>query len=460
MLSNIFDRISFVFLFFVITLLPIFFLPFTKFPVENSKGLLVVIGLAISLISWTIARFYDGKITLPKSTLLLSGFAIVLVFFLSAFHSSAHEVSFFGTSFDAGTFWFIFSGFILMLLSSMTIRNSDRASVLLFGIILSSAVVVVFQIFHLFLPQPLSLGVLANKTDNILGSWNTLGLFAGFLGVMSMLMIEFLSMSRLNKLALGALLLLSLFLIAAADFLLIWGLLGFFALFIFIYKISLSSAADKPENGKTKSHFPLVSFLMIIVSLLFFLSSQTIRSYIPTHLGVSYVEVSPSFSSTMMMAKSSFLQSPIFGIGPNRFGELWAMYKPASLNSTQLLHTYFNFLSLLLPSFIATTGALGAVACLVFSILFFLFGIKFLFSGYKSSNNQITSVFFVASLYLFIASFFYIAGLVMILWALAFAGVFVGLSFNKPKDEISFSYLENPRKRFISMLLLVFIMIF
>ena len=82
MLSNILDRISFWSLFVVIVLLPIFFLPFTQVPIETSKGLLFVVGLAVSIIFWIAARFSDGKISLPKSWLLLSAFGVLLVFLM------------------------------------------------------------------------------------------------------------------------------------------------------------------------------------------------------------------------------------------------------------------------------------------------------------------------------------------------------------------------------------------
>src|ERR1035437_7354131 len=117
--TNIFDRVSFWSLFLVITLLPIFFLPFTNIPIETSKGLFLIIGLTISIIFWAVARFFDGKINLPRSGVLLAGFGVTLVFFLSSIFSGSSQASLFGTMFDVGTFWFIFACFILMLLSSV-----------------------------------------------------------------------------------------------------------------------------------------------------------------------------------------------------------------------------------------------------------------------------------------------------------------------------------------------------
>src|ERR1035437_8543710 len=186
MLSNILDRISFWALFVVITFLPIFFLPFTKLPIETSKGLLLVAGLAVSIIFWTAARFSDGKITFPRSPILFYGLGIVLVFLISALLSPALKVSFFGTMLDVGTFWFMLGAFLLMLMSAISLRDEKNAKTVLFGVIVSSFILLVFQSLHLFMPNVLSLGILGDNTGNLLGSLNSLGLFAGFSAIVSL----------------------------------------------------------------------------------------------------------------------------------------------------------------------------------------------------------------------------------------------------------------------------------
>ena len=146
MLSNILDRISFWSLFLTVVLLPLFFLPFVKIPVETSKGLLLVVGLVISIIFWAAARFSDGKIILPKSHLLCAGLGIVLAFLISAIFSSASKMSFFGIMFDVGTFWFMFSAVLLMIVSSVVLRDKKNARVVLLGVLLSSGIVFLFQL--------------------------------------------------------------------------------------------------------------------------------------------------------------------------------------------------------------------------------------------------------------------------------------------------------------------------
>lgn len=454
--SSIFDKLSFGSLFLVIILLPVFFLPFTNIPIEASKGLFFVLGLVLSVIFWGFARFFDGKISLPKSTCLLGGAGIVLIFFLSALFSKASPVSFFGTMFDIGTFWFIFSGFLLMLMSSIIFRDPKNARVVLFGAILSSIVVLIFQSARLFIPEVLSLGVLVEKTDNILGSWNAFGLFAGFSGLMSLLIIEFFPVTRMEKWILEALIILSVILVAAVNFPFIWGLLGVSSLIVFVYKVSVASSENQAEGKKT--HFPIFSFTIIMVALLFFMSGRFIGEILPNRLGLSNNEVRPSFSATMLVTKSVLKKDPILGIGPNKFEEAWASYKPIAINTTAFWDIPFNSGSGLLTTFTATTGYLGILAWLVFFILLLMSGIKSIFASIKNGVNWETMAFFVLSLYLFVSSFFYSTGAVIFLLALAFAGVFLGLSASSsPNGEISLSFLNDHKKGFFSIFFLVLI---
>ena len=262
MLSNILDRISFWSLFAVIVLLPVFFLPFTQIPIETSKGLLLVMGLVVSIIFWIAARFSDGKISVPKSWILVSGFCILLVLLLSTLFSSTFKMSLFGTMLDVGTFYFMLGAFLLMLVSSVVLKDIQNAKAVFWGVIITSFVLFLFQGLRLFMPDLLSLGILGGKTDNILGSWNAFGLFAGFSTIMSLFVIEFFSIPKMTKWLLGILILFSIILSAAVNFSLIWELLGVFALIIFVYKISYSFG-EKQEGGETeeKKHFPF--FLLL-----------------------------------------------------------------------------------------------------------------------------------------------------------------------------------------------------
>lgn len=455
--TNIYNKLSFLSLSLVIVLLPVFFLPFTNLSIETGKGLFLVIGLIVSFIFWIVARFYDGKINLPKSTFLLAGVGVVIVTLLSAIFSGASAISFFGTMFDVGTFWFIFGGFLLMFMSAVVFRELKNARIVLFGSILSAAVVLIFQGLHLFLPKILSLGVLVGKTDNVLGSWNVLGIFAGFYIIAALFVIEFFTIKKRIKLALGVLIIFSTILIATVNFNLIWEILGIFALLIFVYKLSTNSTRN--QEGE-KVDFPVFSFVIVLVSLLFFISGQFIGGLLPNSLGISNNEVSPSFLSTMSVTKAVVKNHPVLGIGPNRFAEAWALYKPSAVNASAFWDISFNSGSGLLPTFAATTGYLGILAWIVFFALFIFTGIKSLFSSIKNKTNLEMVLFFLLALYLFIASFFYFTGTTIFLLAMAFGGIFVGLAASSRENgEISLSFFDDHRKSFFFMLLLIVMLI-
>ncbi len=456
--SKIVGKLSLLSSLLVVVLLPIFFLPFTSIPVESSKGLFLVLGAIISVIFWIVARFFDGEVIIPKSSSLLAGAVVVLVVFLSAIFGGASSLSLFGTMLDVGSFWFIFSGFILMLMASIIFRDAKNARIVLFGTMFSASILLIFQFIHLFIPKILSLGVLNNNIDNVLGSWNSLGIFAGFFVVTSLFAIEFFKIPKQIKLALGVVNVLALVMIAAVNFIFIWEILGVFAMLIFIYKISINSSKQKEEN--TKIHFPVFSFGIVLVCLFFFMSSSIVGGILPMKLKILNNEVSPSFGSTVSVTKSVIAHNPIFGIGPNRFSDAWALYKPTQINDSQFWDVSFNSGFGLIPTFTATTGILGILAWFAFFAIFIFTGIKWLFFSIKNNINLETMSFFFLSLYLFVSSFFYFTGSVIFIMSMIFAGIFIGLASSSRKDgEISFSFLNDHRKTFIFMLALIIVLI-
>lgn len=458
MSSNIFDRLSFLSLFLVIVLLPVFALPFTNIPVEISKGLLLVIGLAITVILWAIARFFDGRILLPRSKLFVSGAVVLLTLLLSSLFSQTPKISLFGTMFDVGSFWFIFAAMVLMFMTSLIFRSERQAKMLLGGIILASMLVLIFQSLHLFIPNILSLGILSGKTGNLVGAWNTLGLFTGFATLMFLLVVEFFPISKLGRLLLQFFLLLGVLLVAVINFPLVWILLGISALLIFVYK---ASASFHKEGEEVRRHFPFTAFIIVLVALVFFIAgpAQFPGNYLATKLGISAAEVSPDLGGTFIVAKSVIWDDPVLGLGPNRFMEAWAKYKPQAVNSTLFWDVPFESGSGVFPTYLATVGVLGILAWISFIALFFGTGVRAVFSNFKNGVNWEIMAFFVLSLYLFISLLFYATGPTLILLFFAFTGVFVGLGAAGAGKDIEIYFLGDHRKSFFSNLALIVLVI-
>lgn len=458
MLSNILDRISFWSLFSVIILLPIFFLPFSKIPVETSKGLLLVLGLAISVIFYAAARFSDGKIVLPKSYVLIASLGVVLAFLVSTIFSNSPAMSAFGIMFDLSTFWFTLSMYLLMVMSAIVFKEKKHARMVLVGLLYSFAFVFVFQIFRIFLPSFLSFGILNSRIDSLIGSWNSFGLLSALTAISALFYLEFLSPSKRKKLFLYSLVTLSVIMAILVNFPLVWEMLGLFALIIFIYKISVYSRHGNEDDRK--KNFPLISFIVIMISLLFFILGQFIGGYFPSKLDLVNLEVSPSFSSTMYVTQQALKVDPVFGVGPNNFEEVWSMHKPQIINNTQFWNSSFAAGSGFLPTLLATLGILGILTLLIFIVLLLINGIKMIIRNIKRNEHAEITLFFLLSLFLLCISFFYVVGITI--WVLFFVctGIFIGLKAKHTEhEEMHISLLHDPKKSFFPILVLVFIMI-
>lgn len=455
MLSNILDRIAFWSIFVVIVLLPLFFLPFANIPIETSKGLLLVSGLVVSIIAWSAARFSDGKIVIPRSKILLAMGSFVVVVLLSAIFSATRNVAFFGIILDFGSFWFMLCAFLLALMSALVVNNDKKAKLIMKGLIVSSLVLIVFQITRFFIPNTLSLGFFEANTGNVFGSWNSLGLFAGLVAILSIFSFEFLRLNKQKKIAFSVLLAVSLFLVASVNFILVWQLLGLFALVIFVYKLASTTSEDTSQ----KKRFPGFSFGAIILSLLFVVSGQFIGGLLPNALGLYSVEVNPSFTATYDVAKSVFTNSPVLGMGPNTFNQAWDMYKPDVINASQFWNSPFVSGASTITTLMVNTGILGTLAILAFIVLLFWNGFKDLFAILKDKKNHEVLLYFIVTLYLFVSAIFYSVGATLFLLAFAFVGVFIGVSASHLEKNTTLSFLDDPRKSFFSILFLVVLMI-
>ncbi len=457
MLTNILDRISFWSFFVVVALLPIFAIPFVNIPIETSKTVILVLGIAISFIAWASARFSDGKVILPKSKLISVIFLISLLTLISSLFSSSIKMSLFGIMFDIGSFWFSFFISVLVLNAALVINNENKAKLILKGLVIVASLLFVFQIVRFFIPNTLSLGILGDKTSNLFGSWNSFGIFAGALAIISLFVLELFNLDKKKKIFLTILLVVSLFLIASVNFALIWRLLGLFALIIFVYKISIFSF--KKEENQSVKKFPSYSFSVIILSLLFFISGQFIGSYLPNTLGLFNVEVNPSFSTTLDVAKNVFKNDILFGIGPNKFADAWSLYKPSLINGSQFWNTPFSNGVGLIPTLMINSGILVLLSYLVFLVLILVSGFKNVFNSIKEKYDHILILFLILSIYFFIVSIFYSAGLSLFVLAFITLGIFIGLYTNINNKSLTINFLDDPRKSFFSILALVVIII-
>lgn len=468
------ENIAFIILLSVLFLLPIFFIPSASFPFQFSKMFLLSLFVLVPFACWILARLKDGKFVLPATVIIIAAAGTLLAAMISGLFSGAVGWSFSGQFLDLGTVGSMAVLFLLMFLVPIVFCSKDRVFYAYIVFFSAFFLIAVFQILRLiFGADFLSFGIFTDMTSNTLGKWNDLGIFFGIGAVLSLITIELISLSRFFKILSYTALVVSLFFLALVNFTPVWYILGIFSLIFLVYVISfdksegaaalssVSSLDEEPAVSSGLRKVPLTSLVILVISLVFILGGDQIGSALANKLNITQIEARPSWAATLAVAKSVMANNPLLGGGPDRFAEKWVLYKPDGINSTVFWNTDFSFGVGFIPTFLITTGLLGALAWIIFLGLFLFIGFKAALSSTTDKvSRYLVSSSFLVSLFLWIINIVYIPGLTLVAMTFFFTGLFIASVYQsgiiRPKI---ISFVEDPRKGFVSVLTLILLLI-
>ena len=469
--TGLLENITFVILLVVPFLLPLFFIPSNSFPVPFSKMILLSLAVIIALGCWVVARLKDGQFVLPSRSWLLAGAGVVGVAIVSALFSGSIRASFSGQMLEVGTVASITILFILMFLVPTAFKSKDR---IFYAYLSFFAVFFLLAVFHgarlLGGSGFLSMGLFTDITSNTVGKWNDLAVFFGVGTILSLVTLELISLSRLFKFLAHFALVVSLFFLAIINFSHVWYVTALFALIFLVYVISFDKSEEfegevvaetEGERSRSARKIPVTSLSVLIVSLIFILGGNSLGDKVSGIFKVSSAEARLSWVATFDVAKNVLSEDPLLGAGPNRFRTEWLKHKPEGINTTVFWNAEFDSGVGFVPTFLVTTGILGAVSWALFLGIFLLLGFKGIFSstGSKISRYLITSSFLV-SLFLWIINVFYTPSLSILVLSFFFSGLFVATLYQGGVMQPRVcSFLEDPKKGFVSGLLLVLLLI-
>lgn len=440
----------------LVFLMPIFAIPLAVAPIASGKAILFLGGILLIAFFFILSALQKGSVRIPKSALLISCGAVVLVWLASALFSGNATLSLSGKLYDLDTFSIVFAASLALFFGSMIFQSGKRAFIFYLLLFCSSFVVFLFQLLHLvFGINIIPFNIFPYNTSNLIGGWNDFSIFFGFIGLISLMFLETAKFGKGMKFFLYVLLAISFLAMISANFFSNWVVFGAFSLLIFIMALFKNHFSDKEKSFKIKN-FLRVSLLVLAVVVFFTLAKGT-AGRINDALRTSSTEVRPSWSATLDIAKKSLKNNVVLGTGPNTFLYDWLKFKPAAVNGTIFWNVRFNSGFGHLPSMMATTGILG-IAAMVFFLAFFLnYGRKAVF--YKKNNTlAITSFFGAAYLWTFV--FLYTPGILIFTMAFVTTGVFLALLASDGKIGIAELSLSGKTKSgmifiFIAIVLLI-----
>lgn len=443
---------------FVFGLLPLFFLPVSFLSLGYVKTVLVIIGILIAIVFFSLTVLRSGKISIGAPLALGAFWLVALVTSISSLLSGDMRDSFFGDDFGVHTGLFVV---VLALVASISPLVGHSKTTIMRLYILLTGSSLALGLFHLARivggPDFLSFGVFTSIVQTPVGGWNDLALFFGLSILLSLVALEQLPLTRSGKGLFSVVVVVSLCMLGVVNFFGVWIVLGLVSLIVLMYSLTKDRFAEKTLTLEGKKSIVslqsiVLSMCVFVVSVVFIIGGGAVGGYISKYTGISYVEVRPSFEATTDIARSVYSENALVGIGPNRFVDAWRLYKDPSINQTVFWATDFPGASGYLTTLFVTTGILGILAWITFFGLFVLCGLRMLFMSTRVDRFWyfIGSSSFVGALYLWGMSFVYVPGATILLLAALFTSItFTSYAALVGSRRMVFSIASNKRAGFV-----------
>src|SRR3989338_4556572 len=284
----------------------------------------------------------------------LAVLALPLLYAISAALSPERSLALGGFSVETDTVLFVILAALAYLLSFTFFRTLRTARLLTTVVFWSLAAAAVFQLVSvLFGSSAIPFDAFADRTVNLIGKWNDLGLIAALLGLLLLVRVELGPTSQFSRIA-----------SAVAGALLVAG--GVIIALLSLVRQRADNRAQLEEP--TRIRWPWYAASGAAVALLFLLYGGPINTSLTKVLPVSSLEVRPGLSATMDVigsARGNSLKNMLVGTGPSTFGPGWLAYKPAEVNQTPFWNLDFNVGYSVLATAFGTVGLLGALAWLI-----------------------------------------------------------------------------------------------
>ena len=456
------EKFSFSILAALAFLLPLFAIPWLGLSLDIEKRLLFYLGIGAVIIIWLLGRLIDRELTLPRNWLIPAFLLIVVISLVAGLTSTDPYRSLLAFGYERDTVFALFTLFLVISTAAIFINTKERWLLIILGIVAAGGLATIFQVVQTVVTNIIGWGVFPGGAFSLIGKWNEIGFFWGLSAFLGLALLEVLPWRtpKILRYLVVACVILSILGVVMVNAWQTWLVLGLISLALLIYKVWGVQTVGKKR-------VPWFLLGLIVVSLvLSFLAKPNLPVNVAINsfnnrIGISTIEVNPSWSGSFLIIKDSIKDRPIFGFGPNTFAVAWNKFKPAGVNETPFWNSDFINLVGFVPTFAVTTGLIGIIAWVFFLILFLYYGFLGLVrKGNDESLQVFTMVAFMASVYLWLVLIIYSPDLVLIFLTFLLSGIFLALlTRGGVTGEFRFSWAANPRYSFAGVLVVVVLIV-
>lgn len=411
-------------------LVPIVFTPGLTATLGFDKVMVTMVAALAIVILTSLAslRYKRIRTVVPLPLLLFWGVAAAAI--TSAFLSGDVQDALRGSFIEPQSAAFIGLLALVMSVSLVLQRSKIMTLYALSAMAGGFGLVFLYSVIRFIFGPILPFGSFAQITSSPIGSFNDLAVIAGVSVIIGLITLLQLPLTKWMKGLVAGLMALSLLVLMVVNFFHLWLIVGFFALLFLIYILSRDTlfASSDGEDDSTVSPLLIVSTLIVVlVSVFFVVAGDYAGARMSAWTEVNYLEVRPSLSATTDVLRSTYQDDILLGSGPNRFSDMWRLYKDRSINETIFWNTEFVAGFGLVATWFVTLGVLGGV-------LLFAFHLTYLYTGFRTllraeTNDSfwfyVATVSFTAAAVLWVITYIYVPGTTVLL----ITALMTGLSF-------------------------------
>jgi tetratricopeptide (TPR) repeat protein len=401
----------------------------------QAKALVAIVLIVIALLAWLIGIVMTRRLVFSLDPILIASLLIPIAYAASALISGNPLSSFVSGDALTGTVASVLLFFGAALIGALSVEDRKHSFTLLVALLISAAVVIVFQIARLIFPGHLDLfGALAGNTSSVVGSWHDLAIFVGTMLLIALGLLESsVAESKPFAIALQVMSVLGFGLLLIINFSDTWFMICGGATFFAVARLLRSYRRSRSVTISLRSS--ILWIVLALVALGIGLGGTFIYNHLPKQLQITQVEVRPSWQGTFQAGQEIFSggRALIFGTGPNTFDQQWALNKPKEVNGTNFWNTDFQSGIGVVPTAFVTVGIVGTIGWL-------LLALALLYAGYRSivdeSEGRLRVILFVASAALLTFHIIYVPSFGISTLMFLLLGVLAGLNTSSWRNGV------------------------
>lgn len=419
-------------------------IPTAWFPFQLSKVAVFAVLAAAAAVLFVAGGGMREFLRSSGVRLTLAVLLLPLAYVLSASMSLDSSVAWSGYAIEWDTVLFAGLAALAFMLASMFFRTQRTARLLYTSLFWAIVAAALFQCVAIIMGPSIPGGTFADRSVNLVGKWNDLGLLASVLGLFVLVELEMRRPSNLMRMGSIALGVLIAALLAFVNFSLAWALVLASAVVVGV----ISFIKGRAEDGEAPharlgllSRVPWYAAGAVALSIVFMMWGPFFNTGLTSVFPVSSLEVRPSYQTTAQVltaVREGSFSRAVIGMGPNTFGEIWLAQKPAEVNQSAFWSLDFNVGYSTLSTALGTVGVLGTLGWILPFLLAIAAVLRLMrLSVLNREDRALGMALAGGSLLLLAAMAFYVPSQNLILLALVLAGAAFGFLWRQGRPAHS-----------------------